>query len=248
MTQRGNKAKIIVVGVLVVTISFLHYVTGMQQLYQHIFYRELYFLPLIFSGFLFGLRGGLVTSVSVTAFYLPFVVLHWQGFSPDDFDRILEILLFNIVAAGLGFLSDKEKSEVKARVEAERVAREQAESADRLKSDFLSIVSHELRTPLVSIIGYNDLLIDGVAGKLSEEQIDALKKIDNNSKKLLELISAILEFNRLEAESVELKEESIPDLIKDVESETQSLREMSGLNFVCKTEPDLPPVRTDSAK
>jgi signal transduction histidine kinase len=242
-----KKIQITIIAILIIVISLLHYVTKMQQVYQHIFYRELYFLPLILSGFWFGLRGGVITSLTITALYLPFTLIHWQG-SPDDFDKILQILLLNIVAAGLGFLSDRRKAEEKAKTEAERMAREQAESADRIKSDFLSIVSHELRTPLVSIIGYNDLLLDGVAGKLSEEQIDALKKIGNNSKKLLELINAILEFNRLEAESVELKEVKLSDLLKEIESETESLISESGLNFVWNIEPDILLHRTDPAK
>jgi len=157
---KNDKSKKGVVVLLVVVISFLHYFTGMREVYYHIFYRELYFLPLILAAFWFGLKGGMITSLSVTALYLPVAAMHWQGFSPDDFDTILEILLFNIVAAGLGFISDREKSHERARIEAERRAREQAESANRLKSDFLSVISHVLRTPLISIIGYNDLLLD----------------------------------------------------------------------------------------
>jgi signal transduction histidine kinase len=248
MTQKSSKPRIILIAILVVTISFLHYFTKGSLIYRHILYREFYFLPLILAGFWLGLRGGIITSLCVTVLYIPEIVIEWQGFSPDDFDKILEVLLFNIVAAGLGFLSDRRKAEEKAKTEAERMAREQAESADRIKSDFLSIVSHELRTPLVSIIGYNDLLLDGVVGKLSEEQVDALKKIGNNSKKLLELISAILEFSRLEAESVELKEVKLSDLLKEIESETESLTSESGLNFIWKVNPDLPHIHTDPAK
>ena len=247
MRQKYLKTRIIIVGASVVIISLLHYITKVSQVYQHIFYRELYFLPLILSGFWFGLKGGLVTSISITVLYLPFTLLHWEG-SPDDFDKLLEILLFSIVSVGLGFISDRQKAEEKARIEAEHMAREQAESADRLKSDFLSIVSHELRTPLISIIGYNDLLLDGVVGKLTEEQIDALKKIDTSSKKLLDLIKSMLELSRLEAKSVEIKEVSIPDLFKEIESETENLQKESGLNFIWKIEPDLPHLRTDPAK
>jgi len=246
--QKYHKIRITLIAILVLVISSLHYLTEIQMIYRHIFFRELYFLPLILAGFWFGLRGGLVTSLSITALYLPFTLMHWQGFSPEDFDRIMEVLLFNIVAPGLGFLSDRRRAEEKARTEAERMAREQAESADRLKSDFLSIMSHELRTPLVSIIGFNDLLLDGVAGKLSEEQVDALKKIDNNSKRLLELITAILDFSRLEAKSVEAKEIEVSDLIEEIKTETQSLTSESGINFIWKVDPDLPHIQTDPAK
>jgi len=247
MPEKYLKTRITTVAILVVIISFLHYVTKFGQVYYHIFYRELYFFPLILAGFWFGLRGGVLTSLSITVLYLPFTLIHWQG-SPDDFDTTLEILLFNIVAAGLGFLSDRRKTEEKARMQAEHIAREQAESANRLKSDFLSIISHELRTPLISIIGYNDLLLDGVAGKLTEEQIDALKKIEKNSKKLLELISSVLNISRLEAQPVQHKELNISVLIEEVKNETQSLCDQSGLNFVWRIDPDLPPLRTDPVK
>jgi signal transduction histidine kinase len=248
MGKNFNKPRIILIVLLMAFITFLHYITEMGQIYYHIFYRQLYYLPLILSGFWFGLKGGLITSLSITALYLPFILIHWQGLSSQNFDRIMEILLFNIIAIGLGYLSDRRKAEEKARTEAEHMARKQAESADRIKSDFLSIVSHELRTPLVSIIGYNDLLLDGVAGKLTEEQVDALKKIDNNSKNLLGLINALLEFNRLEAKSVEAKEIEISDLIEEIKSETQTLISESGLDFVLKIESRLPPVKTDPSK
>ena len=247
MPQKYLKARIMIVVTLVAVISSLHYITEVGLIYYHIFFRGLYFLPLILAGFWFGLRGGVITSLSITTLYLPFTLVHWQG-SPDDFDKILEILLLNIVAAGLGFLSDRRKAEEKARIQAEQMARAQAESASRLKSDFLSIVSHELRTPLISIIGYNDLLIDGIAGKLTEEQIDALKKIDNNAKKLLELINAMLDLSQLDAKSVELKEIKVSDLLEEVESETKSLQVESGLNFIWKIEKDLPLIRADPAR
>lgn len=248
MIGQYSKSRIVLVATLVIVISVLHYVTRMQQVYYHIFYRELYFLPLILAGFWFGLRGGVITSLSITALYLPVTVMNWEGFSPEDFDTILEILLFNIVAAGLGFISDREKAAEKARIEAERVAREQAESANRLKSDFLSLMSHELRTPLISIIGYNDLLFDGVAGSLNEEQVDALKKIDKNSKRLLELITAMLDLSHLEAKSLEIIDVNVPQLIEEIKNENKSLIESSGLDFVWKIYPGLQSIRTDPAK
>jgi signal transduction histidine kinase len=222
--------------------------TAIGEIYRHIFYRELYFLPLILGGFWFGLKGGLVTSVGITILYLPEIIMDWQGFSHDDFDKMLEVLLFNIVAPGIGYIRDRERTQENARLEAEHMAREQAESADRLKSNFLSIMSHELRTPLISIIGYNDLLLDGVAGKLTEEQMDALRKIDKNSKKLFELITAMLDLSHLEAKSVELKEVSVLDLIEEVNSEMKSLLENSDLDFVWNAEPKLPPLLTDPIK
>jgi len=247
MISRINWYRIILIAGLSVTISILHYITAIGEIYKHIFYRELYFLPLLLAGFWFGLRGGMITSVSITILYFPTLILHWQGFSPDDFDKILEIFLFNIAAAGLGYLSDRLRIEEKEKISAEQRSREQAESANRLKSDFLSLISHELRTPLISIIGYNDLLLDGVAGSLNEEQIDALKKIDKNSKKLSELITAMLDISRIEAQPVELMDIAISELIAEIKSENKNLIDDSGLNFTWQIEPNLH-LRSDPVK
>ncbi|MEW6586033.1 MAG: HAMP domain-containing sensor histidine kinase [Nitrospirota bacterium] len=142
-----------------------------------------------------------------------------------------------------GFISDQRNTEERTKIEAEHIAREQAES---LKSDFLSLVSHELRTPLVSIIGYNDLLLDRVAGGLNEEQIDALKKIDKNSKKLLELINSVLDLSRLEAKAPEIAEVDLPQLLEEIKMENKSVIENSGLDFVWKIDPGLQSVGTDT--
>lgn len=245
--ETTKRLKIVLIAAIAAVVTFLHYSTGMQQVYFHIFYRELYFLPLILAGFWFGLRGGVAASLGISVFYSPFVFIHWQGFSPGDFDRILEIILFNIVAAGLGFLSDRRRVEEKKRLEAEQRAKEHAESANRLKTDFLTVMSHELRTPLISIIGYNDLLIDGVAGSLNDEQIDALRKMEKNSKKLLGLINAMLDFSALEAKSVELREVSASGLIEEVKAGTKDLWEESKLDFVWKADASLL-FRTDPPK
>jgi signal transduction histidine kinase len=247
MSDQYSKPRIIIVAMLVAGISFLHYSTKTQQVYHHIFYRELYFLPLVLAGFWFGLKGGILTSLTITALYIPEIVMDWQGFSPDDFGKILETLLFSIVAIGLGFLSDREKAAEKAMIETERIAKEQAESADRLKTDILSIMSHELRTPLISIIGYNDLLLDGVAGAMQEEQVAALKKIDRNSKRLLELINAMLDVSSFEAGNMETKDVDIDLLLAEIKEEIGADTEKKGLTVIWKAEPGLH-IRTDPAR
>ena len=69
---------------------------------------------------------------------------------------------------------------------------------ERLKANFLSTVSHELRTPLTSIIGYSDMLAEGIAGELGAEQKQFVQTIKTKGDELLRLISSILDFAQVE--------------------------------------------------
>jgi signal transduction histidine kinase len=70
---------------------------------------------------------------------------------------------------------------------------------DRLKSNFLATVSHELRTPLTSIIGYSEMLSEGLAGELKAEQADFVKTIHDKGEQLLSLIMGLLDLSKLES-------------------------------------------------
>jgi PAS domain S-box-containing protein len=134
--------------------------------------------------------------------------------------------------------------------EALKKAKEAAEAADQAKSEFLATMSHELRSPLSVILGYDDLLLDGAFGALTIEQLRPLRRMNENARELLDLISAILDVSRLEAGRlpVEIKEVSVHDLLATIKAETQSLQKKSGLIFVWQIENNLPLLDTDPGK
>jgi signal transduction histidine kinase len=73
------------------------------------------------------------------------------------------------------------------------------EELDRLKSNFLATMSHELRTPLTSVIGYAEMMAEGLAGPISVEQRDYLTTILGKADQLLGLITAVLDVATLES-------------------------------------------------
>lgn len=86
-----------------------------------------------------------------------------------------------------------------------QLAKEKAESADRLKSAFLANVSHEIRTPLNSIVGFSSLLIEP---DLKDEDKHAyVNMIESNTESLLVLIDEIIDLSKIEAQQLTLKKE-----------------------------------------
>jgi signal transduction histidine kinase len=117
------------------------------------------------------------------------------------------------------------KEMVSARRELERraseadTARQEAEEANRSKSDFLAMMSHELRTPLNAIGGYAQLLTMGIHGPLNDSQRNALERIDRNQTHLLTLITDLLSFARIDAGRVQydIRDIALHDTLANLE-------------------------------
>ncbi|MDW7773604.1 MAG: response regulator [Desulfobulbaceae bacterium] len=121
---------------------------------------------------------------------------------------------------------------------------------DRLKSSFLANMSHELRTPMNSIIGYTDLLLDGVDGEINEEQEKSLQKVANNSRHLLQLINDILDMSKIESGKIELapRETDITRLVEAAVATFKPAMESKNLTVAYDFSDDLQPVYVDQDK
>jgi signal transduction histidine kinase len=122
-----------------------------------------------------------------------------------------------------------------------------SEEADRLKSAFIANMSHEIRTPLNSVLALSQLLRDGMAGALSNDQRRYLEVIERNGQNLLRLINDILDLSRIEAGHLEmdLQPTDIGAQIRGTIGTLVPLAEAKGLDLHARLADDLPAVRCD---
>jgi PAS domain S-box-containing protein len=122
--------------------------------------------------------------------------------------------------------------------------------ASKLKSDFLANMSHELRTPLNAVIGYSALLIDGIPGKLTDRQLDYVKRSQSAAQHLLSLINGILDLAKIEAGKMPLNIEAVPlrEIILEVSQHIAPMISSKNLTFSYDVAADCPVIETDKTK
>ena len=120
-------------------------------------------------------------------------------------------------------------------------AKDDADRANRAKTDFLSSMSHEIRTPLNAIVGFSDCIVN--SDNLSDAKENA-KDIVNASKTLLEIVNGILDISKIESGKLELVNVSYDArfTFKELATMITPKAEEKGLKFSFYLAPDIPPV------
>jgi signal transduction histidine kinase len=126
-------------------------------------------------------------------------------------------------------------------------ANRQLRTATEAKSIFLAHMSHELRTPLNAIIGFSDLLIGGIAGKINNKQRQCLEDILSSGKHLLSLINDILDLSKVEAGKIDIRPESLrlADVVDDAVTTVKPMIYNSRHELAIRIAEGLPPVYGD---
>jgi signal transduction histidine kinase len=113
---------------------------------------------------------------------------------------------------------------------------------DKLKAEFVSVASHELKTPLNVIIGYLQLLEEGLFGPLTPKQLEVLQTIASQTQSLHRLVKQLLDVSRFEAggNRVEPKQVHLSKLLDDLERAFHVLALQRGVTFTIERSGTLP--------
>jgi len=122
--------------------------------------------------------------------------------------------------------------------------------ASQHKSQFLANMSHELRTPLNAILGYTELIVDQIYGKVPEKIRDVLERVQKSGRHLLGLINDVLDLSKIEAGqlTLSLSDYSFQDAVQSVVASVESLARGKGLQLSVEVAPKLPVGRADERR
>ncbi len=139
------------------------------------------------------------------------------------------------------------RGELQQRAKALEEANARLQELDQLKSQFLASMSHELRTPLSSILGFSEVLIDGLVGEISEEQEELVDIIHSSGRHLLTLINDILDLSKIEAGRMDLDLVSfdVTKLLLEVKGTVAPLIEEKSQVLHLEIADDLPVLNAD---
>lgn len=187
----------------------------------------------------------------------PETFTRWSVYKGIAFVFVTSLLLLVLIGRAYGALEKAyaELRQLNASLE-QRVAdrtRElsaaviRAESADRIKSAFLATMSHELRTPLNSIIGFTGIVLQGLAGPLTDEQSKQLGMVRNSARHLLDLINDVLDLSKIEADQLSLRPEtfSVSDAVHHVVTSVKPLADKKQVLIHIDVAPEVHTMYTD---
>ena len=115
---------------------------------------------------------------------------------------------------------------------------------EQMKNTFVAMVSHELRTPLNAILGFAEMIREAVYGPITARQAGVMERIENSSRRLLSLVSDLLDQAQIEAGrmKIHIAEFQVSDLMDSLRVALDKQVAEKGLTLTIKIEPDMPSV------
>jgi signal transduction histidine kinase len=130
------------------------------------------------------------------------------------------------------------------------ISSHEAMEANRLKSEFLANMSHELRTPLNAVIGFSELLLEEIPGKLNDEQKECIQDVLSAGKHLLQLINEILDLSKVEAGKMVLNytTSKTEELVNNIKIIMKPILERKSQSLIISSDKAVDTLYTDQGK
>jgi PAS domain S-box-containing protein len=119
---------------------------------------------------------------------------------------------------------------------------------DKMKTEFISLASHQLRTPLSAMKWFLEMLLEGDAGELSEEQREFVENINQSNERMIELVNALLNVSRLESGRIMIdpRPTNLLELVNEVIEEVEVKAKEKQQNILVTSPTMLPSIHIDS--
>lgn len=235
MSKKADIIKILVLILSVMVVTSFHFFTVPENVELHGLYQHLYYIPIILAGFWYGLTGGLITAISVTACYM----FYYQNHPIHEFNLHSEMFFYIIVGTVTGFLSSMErKQKIQFEDTAKRLSSayndlestfEQLRKADKLAAvgELSAGLAHEIGNPLGSIKGAVNVLEEDY--DKTDVKYEFIEIIKNEIERLNNLVT---EFNRFaKSSSSHFTYVEVDEIIQSVVRLTRNSADQQNVNI-----------------
>lgn len=255
--QRGvqievNQLSLILLGCFGITL--LHYSTDTEYLALHEIYQRLYYIPIIYAAYRYGVRGGIGIALVCSLIYLPHIFLHWRHYEIYLLNQLAEVIMFQVVALVTGLLANAERQQRNQAEHAQQELQqaycelqqtiEQLVVAERMAStaELSLALVHEIRNPLGAIRGATEALESMAQPQGTEAEFLTIIQAEVN--RLNRLVTEFLEFGRPRAP------DRIPsrpnEIVRSVVLLTGKQARQHNVTFNTRLADDLPLINVDS--
>jgi signal transduction histidine kinase len=213
-----RKYSTLIIVALTVAITYMHYSIAIEDYAMHDIYRQFYYIPVLLSALVFGLKGAVMTYLLILFLYLPYILITWTGIYIVEIYKLLHLLLLGIIAIFAGVLIERDKKQ-RGQIERER----HLASMGRIAAT----ISHDLKNPLITIIGFAKRISEG-----KNKTESAADLIMVSALKMQKIVNDVLDFSK--PVQLDRKAEDVRDVVNSACNASRAKAESEGIRLSVK--------------